>query len=422
MMDDSFCREYFSRQTRIASFGEAGQKRLRESSAALVGLGGLGSPAVRALAGAGVGAIQLIDSDRVEISNLHRQHLYSPEHAGEFKAGAAHRILSKQFPLTRFSFFNERITARNIHRRLESADLILDCSDNFETKYLIHDYAFLQSKNLVQGAVYQNEGTLYSFSFKLTRDSGCFRCLWPKTPAADCVGHCGEVGVLSTLAGMMGSIQAGEAVNLLLGTPGLKMGQGMFLDALSWDMRKISWPRNPACPLCSPAGPGFAGWYESKLESLLKSPQKTPEAQDFDARSGDVPVLFDIPRQPQNMRWVDIRENAEIQDGDWRLFPGVIHIPLSAKADYHGLISEGKPVVLICESGVRSLRLARRLRAREAVEVWSLEGGFSKYRNRGAVQSGMESEMQGAVQSGTESGMESEEQREEPREKEPAQV
>ena len=373
--DDSLRREYFARQTLLPGFGEAGQQKLGEARIAIVGLGGLGCPAVRSLAGAGAGRIRLIDSDRVEISNLHRQHLYSPGHEGEFKARAAHALLSEQFPLTRFTPSDERITPENIHRHLGSADLILDCSDNFETKYLIHDYAFLQSKNLVQASIYQYEGTLYSFSFALNGDSGCFRCLWPRTPAANCVGHCGDVGVLSSLAGMVGSMQAHEAVNLLLGAPGLRMREGVFLDASAWEIRKISWPRNPGCPLCSPGGPNFESW-RTDVSARGGGGLNMDEPADHE------PVLHHIPPDPSSCEWVDIREDEEIIEGDHLLFPGLIHLPLSSNPDYHARFSDKKRVALICESGVRSLRLTRRLRAMGAADVWSLEGGFGKYRNR----------------------------------------
>ena len=198
----------------LPEIGEAGQQRLKESSILLVGTGGLGSPAALYLAAAGVGRIGLVDGDRVDESNLQRQVLYGVSDRGEAKAEAAARRLADLNPEIEIEAHNTLLTPENAFEIVANYDMVLDGADNFSTRYLCNDLSIMLKKPLVHGSIFKFEGQVSVFGYE---EGPCYRCIYPEPPPEGTVPSCGEIGVLGVLPGIIGTLQATEAIKLMLG-------------------------------------------------------------------------------------------------------------------------------------------------------------------------------------------------------------
>ena len=234
--------DFYKRQIILDEVGVVGQIKLLNSSILVIGAGGLGHPALQYLAGAGIGKIDIIDNDKVDITNLHRQVLFTPADVNQNKAIIIGQRLKEQNPLINVNSIQTQLNQNNI-TILKQYDLILDCTDNFYTKFLVHDYCFQNKINLIQGSIHKFEGTLNTFKYAQSTKLGCLRCLWNEIPEADCVGTCSEVGVFGAIAGVMGSLQA-EIESLVT-------NKTLTFDLRSLETQKISWKKNANCPLCS---------------------------------------------------------------------------------------------------------------------------------------------------------------------------
>jgi sulfur-carrier protein adenylyltransferase/sulfurtransferase len=236
----------YSRQIILPDLGGRGQKRLLASRVAIVGAGGLGSPAALYLAAAGVGTLGIIDSDLVDLSNLQRQVLHRTRDVGRPKTESAQETIEAINPDVRVIAHQVRLTALNALAVLAGYDLVLGCCDNFPTRYLLNDACFLLKKPLVDGSVFRFEGqaTIY------LPGQGCYRCLFPAPPPPGAVPSCAEAGVLGVLPGLVGVIQAAEAIKIILGIGRTLAGRLLLIDALAMDFREVELKRNPACPLC----------------------------------------------------------------------------------------------------------------------------------------------------------------------------
>jgi adenylyltransferase/sulfurtransferase len=288
-----------------------------------------------------VGTIGIAEGDRLDASNLHRQPLYRYGDRGRPKVQLAAERLRDLNPFVVVHEHPERVTADNVLGLIEPYGMILDCTDNFTTKYVLNDAAILARKTLIQASIYQYEGQI------LTIQPGgpCLRCLWPDAPNDGCVGSCAEVGVLGVVPGVLGALQATEAIKSILGLSECR-GVITLLDLLALETRKIQLPKNPSCPLC--------GEHPSITEPI-----------------SDVPVWAVLPGADlSRFTLVDIREQDEIEDDP---LPGVLAIPMdSFRADDPRL--EG-PVLLVCQSGVRSHVLASRLREAGHANIFSMIDG-----------------------------------------------
>ncbi len=316
---------YYARQGAVVD-----QARLKEAKVLVVGAGGLGCPALQHLAGAGVGRITIIDPDRVEVSNLHRQILFGVDDLGLPTATAAARRLRALNPLVQIVPVEARLDARNARELVQAHDLVLDGTDRLETKFLLNRVCVGAKKPLVVASVHRFEGQL-----QVVRPEGpCLECLWPTPPEDGCVGTCAEVGVLGATPGLVGTMQAVEAIKLLLGLPTV---EGLLtIDLLRAETRALRLRRRPDCPVC--------GEGATPLDSIDADPIEVDKA--------DGHLIVDI-REPHEDR-----------------LPNVLQIPLSAwqtpPAD--------RPLLLVCATGRRSLTLAKKLRA-EGIAAYSLAGG-----------------------------------------------
>ena len=246
---DADAGDRYSRHLLLPEVGAAGQLRLGQARVALIGAGGLGSPAALYLAAAGIGTLTLVDDDKVEKSNLQRQVLHADARIGMPKAESAAISLSALNPRVRVDARNERLRAGNVESLLRGHDVVIDGADNFQTRYLL-DAASRQLKiPLVYGAVHRFTGQVSVFDARRP-DSPCYRCLFPEPPAAEDAPNCAQAGVLGVLPGIIGLLQASEVIKLILDIGKPLVGRLLCFDALAATFRELRLPRDPHCPGC----------------------------------------------------------------------------------------------------------------------------------------------------------------------------
>ncbi|KRE89094.1 molybdopterin biosynthesis protein MoeB [Frateuria sp. Soil773] len=259
---DADAAERYARQLRLPQVGEAGQARLAAAKVVLLGAGGLGAPAALYLAAAGIGQLTLIDDDRVERSNLHRQVIHADARVGMAKTESARIALQALNPRVRIEVRTERLRADNVECLLAGHDVLVDGADNFPARYLLAAASQRLRLPMVYGAVERFRGQVSVFDPRRA-DSPCYRCLFPEPPAAADAPNCSEAGVLGVLPGTVGLLQATEALKLVLGLGEPLVGRLLDFDALAMRFRESRLPRDPACPGCG-AGAVFSG-YEDML-------------------------------------------------------------------------------------------------------------------------------------------------------------
>jgi molybdopterin/thiamine biosynthesis adenylyltransferase/rhodanese-related sulfurtransferase len=240
-------RARYSRHALIPEVGERGQLKLLDSTVLLVGAGGLGSPAGLYLAAAGVGTIAIVDADVVDESNLQRQVLHSMASIGMPKTESAKQRIEELNPDVHVVTYRERLTSENIDRLLEGVDVIVDGTDNFPTRYLLNDASLRHRIPVVHASIFRFEGQLTVFQ---PYEGPCYRCLFPQPPPPELAPSCAEGGVLGVLPGIMGSLQASEALKLLLGIGEPPTGRLILFDALDTSFHEVRLRRDPDCPVC----------------------------------------------------------------------------------------------------------------------------------------------------------------------------
>ena len=260
-VDEDF-HERYSRHLRLPEIGAQGQRRLEAASVVLVGAGGLGSPAAFYLAAAGVGQIRLVDDDAVDRSNLQRQILHVDADIGVPKVESAQTRLSALNPRVQVEPVAERLHSGNVERLIGDADVVVDGGDNFPVRYLLNDACVKLAKPLVYGAVHRFEGQVSVFDAGRQRGvAPCYRCLFPEPPPAEAAPNCSEVGVLGVLPGVVGMLQATEALKLLLHIGEPLAGRLLHFDALAMRFRETRLAADPDCPVCA-AGTLFPGYID----------------------------------------------------------------------------------------------------------------------------------------------------------------
>lgn len=240
--------ERYSRHIILPEVGGKGQEKLLNAKVFVLGAGGLGSPALMYLAAAGVGTLGIADGDNVDLSNLQRQIIHNNERIGMQKALSAKKTINELNPDVNVVTYEERLTADNIREVLRDYDVILDGSDNFPTRFLMNDACFFEGKPLVSGSMFRFEGQVAVFD--PTNGYPCYRCLYPEPPPKGLVPSCQEAGVLGALAGVIGVLQAVEAIKIVLGKGKPLTGSLLIFDALDMSFRKVKVGKDPKCALC----------------------------------------------------------------------------------------------------------------------------------------------------------------------------
>ena len=343
----------YIRQTRLAGFGPEGQKALGQAAVLVVGLGGLGIPAALYLNAMGVGRLGLLDADRIETSNLHRQPLYRESQIGTTKVSALAHSLRAQNPETRLDCMEVFLTPENALEILGDYDLILDATDNLPTRYLLDDACLILGKPWIYGALHGFEGQVSVFNY---RGGPTYRCLFPDPPDADTIPDCSDLGILGVLPGIIGMFQALEAVKIIAGLSGVLSGQLCLYDGLSQETRGITVPRNPDRPQPGQLQQTYALHCPSREYSI--------SWEEFRLRQG----------RSQTMRLVDVRERYEYKaDG----LEEAVNLPLASLSNHLDNLNGANPLVLVCRSGPRS-RKARRFLAERFPDkdIFWISGGM----------------------------------------------
>jgi molybdopterin/thiamine biosynthesis adenylyltransferase/molybdopterin synthase catalytic subunit/rhodanese-related sulfurtransferase len=341
----------YSRQIALREVGEEGQARLRAASVLVVGAGGLGVPVLQYLAGAGVGRIGIVDADRLEPSNLHRQTWYALADCGREKSTLASERVRALNPDVRVESHALRLDNSNADRLAAGHDLILDCSDNFTTKFLLNDLALRARKPVLFASVYQYEGQL-----QLVRGddaTACLRCVWPQATRDGLVGNCAEAGVLGPVPGVFGSLQALEALKLLLGLPGLNPSEMLIFDLVSLNTQRLRARRSEGCEAHARAGSAAASTAPIALEVQFAS---LAEAQ------------------AAGYTFIDVRDARERADDP--LPSAALNLPMSKLLTDAGTLDSDGRYLLICATGKRSAAAADLLRSQGFGECRSLRGGI----------------------------------------------
>lgn len=354
---DAAERSRYARHLALPELGEAGQLRLKHGSVLLVGTGGLGSPAALYLAAAGVGHLGLADFDTVDLSNLQRQVLFGTAQIGQLKAEAARERLLQLNPALRVSVHDTRVTAANARALVSGYDVIVDGTDRLATRYLINDACVLERRPLVSAAIHRFEGQ--AMTWLPDGKTPCYRCLFPAGDQA-VVPNCADAGVLGVLPGVMGSLQATEAIKLLLGIGKPLLGRLLVYDALSLSFQEFAFRRRSDCVVCGD---------QPTLIQLESEPENDMAA--IDSWSAQQLAETLSSGNSDGLVMVDVREDYEWQAG--RL-PGSLHIPLGQLPARLTEIPDGR-VLFICAGGVRSLS-ACRIAAQTGRDTINLEGGI----------------------------------------------
>lgn len=355
--------DYYARQMRLPEIGETGQARLRKGRVLIVGAGGLGSPALSYLAAAGIGTIGICEADHLEISNLHRQTLYGYATAGQPKALLAKQRIEEQNPFISMRLHEDGLQPENAVSLFEAYDLVLDCTDNFPTKFLINDAAVLTGTPAVFASIYQYEGQL----MVLNPPSGgpCMRCLWPDMPEPGCVGSCADAGVLGVVPGILGAMQAMEAIKHFTGLQPPLGDALVILDCLSYATHRVKIPRHPACPVCGQS---------PRITKIVRDEYLPPADINVDVRSLSSEELA-------RYRIIDIREREEVEA---QPLEGVAyeHIAMSSWNLEAPPVAKDDVCLLSCARGMRSLQLAEKLRNLGYSTVYSAEHGWEAFYRR----------------------------------------
>lgn len=344
----------YSRQVALPEIGEAGQRKLAASRVLVIGAGGLGVPVCSYLAGAGVGTLTIVDGDRLEASNLHRQPLYALADVGKPKAQLAAGRLRALNPQVRVHARVEKFGAANAAQLLAQHDLAIDCTDNFAAKFLLNDACVLAARPAIFASVYQLEGQLQVYRPE-DASSPCLRCIWPQATRDGITGNCAEAGVLGPVPGVLGSLQALEALKLLLGLPGQLRDAILLLDLSTLALRRLKAPRHAACT-------------SGRCVRVSGLPAGTDP--DLELRFASL-----ANAQRSGFTLIDIREAVEAAA---RPLPEVTcaRVGMSELLADPAQLRQDERYLLVCARGVRSREAATALRTSGVKNVYSLAGGL----------------------------------------------
>lgn len=395
--------ERYHRNALVPQVGLVGQQRIRASRILLIGAGGLGAPAALYLAAAGVGTIGLIDDDDVDVSNLQRQVIHATAAVGRPKVDSAAEAIRALNPDVEVVAHRRRLTADNARGLLGGWDVVIDGTDNFPTRYLVNDATVMLGLPLVHGAVLGFNGQVGVFD---ARRGPCYRCLHPAPPPAGSVPSCAEAGVLGVLPGIIGTMQAAEALKLVIGGGQPLLGRLALLDAWGAHLREIPVAKNPDCPACGenpsitglvteadacvvprtpevdtqPQEPSSGGESCQQVGGSESGPAASAQAQGAgEALGAGVGVVSaaDLRRLLESdvpPALLDVREDIEVA---LEPMEGARHIPLREVTAHMDELDPGRLTVVVCAAGVRSVRAIESLKAAGYPgRLLSLEGGI----------------------------------------------
>jgi len=358
----------YSRHLLLPEVGLEGQRALKAARVLCVGAGGLGSPIAMYLAAAGVGTLGIVDFDVVDFSNLQRQLLHVTRDVGRPKVESARDRLQALNPDIRIEPHHVSLSPANALDLLARYDLIVDGTDNFPTRYLVNDACVLTGRPYVYGSIFRFEGQASVFA---TPGGPCYRCLYPEPPPPGLVPSCAEGGVLGVLPGIIGTIQATEALKLIVRAGEPLIGRLLILDALKMRFREVRLRRDPACPVCGDS-PTIRELQDYERFCGLERPGGQPATADFDITATELKQALDRHETPVLL---DVREPMEFSIN--RL-PGAVLVPLAELPDSLQRLDGTRDFVVYCHHGIRSVRAVEFLRG-AGFRARNLKGGIVEW-------------------------------------------
>lgn len=361
----------YSRHLLMPEVGLEGQQRLKESSVLIIGTGGLGSPVAMYLAAAGVGHLGLVDYDVVDYTNLQRQIVHGSANLGERKVESARARLADLNPAIEIDIFDEPFTSENAFSVAADYELIVDGTDNFPTRYLVNDVCVMTGKPNVYGSIFRFEGQLSVF---WAEHGPCYRCLFPEPPPPGLIPSCAEGGVFGVLPGTIGTLQATEALKILLGIGSPLIGKLLLYDALDMSFQTVQLKKNPACKVCSP---------EPEITELIdyeafcgvpghdRIEDRLPAEWEIEATE-----LSERISNGEEIKLIDVREPHEMYIS---ALPGAVSIPLGSLASQMHELDSAQEIVLFCKSGSRSARALELLAGAGFRKLKNLHGGINAW-------------------------------------------
>jgi len=361
----------YSRHLLIPEVGLSGQKKIKAASVLVIGTGGLGSPVALYLAAAGVGRIGLVDYDQVDESNLQRQVIHGTSQIGKLKVESARQRMLDINPDIQVEVYNEPFTSENALQIAKDYDILIDGTDNFPTRYLSNDVSVLLGKPNVYGSIFRFDGQVSVFD---ARNGPCYRCLFPEPPPPGLVPSCAEGGVLGVLPGTIGTLQATEALKLILGIGETLSGRLLLFNALDMSFDFVTLRKNPNCKICGP---------NPEITELIDY-EEFCGVPGYDHEEGSVGGDWDIEarqladklRQGEDIHLLDVREPHELEISQLQ---GADLIPLGQLAARLSELDSADEMVVLCKSGTRSARALELLASAGFRKVKNLKGGINAW-------------------------------------------
>ncbi len=357
----------YARHFSLPEFGMEGQQKLKAAKVLVVGTGGLGSPVLLYLAAAGVGTLGLVDFDVVDETNLQRQVLFGVDVLGQPKVQSAKDRLKQLNPHLTIEVHETQITPDNAFEIIQNYDLVIDGTDNFQTRYLVNDACVILGKPNVYGSIFRFEGQASVFNYE---DGPCYRCLYPEPPPPGLVPSCAEGGVLGVLPGIIGCIQTNEAIKIITGIGNTLKGRFLLYDALDLDFHEVSLKRNPKCPVCGdhPTVTELIDYEQFCGINLPEPEQKWGEVSvdelNQQIQSGESPYILDV------------REDWEVAVAR---IDGTVHIPMNQVAARLDEIDSKNEIIVHCKTGGRSAKICTLLTEHNFQNVKNLQGGITAW-------------------------------------------
>ena len=373
MLPDLTPEEYlrYSRHLLIPDVGLQGQRKLKAASVLIIGAGGLGSPVALYLAAAGVGRIGIVDSDVVDASNLQRQVLHGTAEIGQPKVASARRRLLDLNPHIQVDAYPEPFTAANARQLADPYQVIVDCSDNFPTRYLSNDLCVLTGKPNIYGAIYRFDGQVSVFD---AAQGPCYRCLFPEPPPPGMVPSCSDGGVLGVLPGVIGALQAAETLKVLLGIGDTLVGRLLLFNALDLSFDFIKLRKNPGCRVCG-SHPTVTGLIDYEEFCDLPGAEHPTDLAGVAAEISPAELAARL-QHGDDLLLVDVREPHELEIS--RL-PGARLLPLGELPSRLAELDKSAEIILFCRTGTRSARAFDILASAGFTRLRHLAGGLNAW-------------------------------------------
>ena len=362
---DEFIR--YSRHLSLPEVGVDGQKKIKSSKVLVIGAGGLGSPVSLYLAAAGVGTIGMVDFDVVDESNLQRQVLFGMDQIGRSKLQSAKEKLKNLNPYTNYILHETALSSENALDIIENYDIVVDGTDNFPTRYLVNDACVILGKPNVYGSIYRFDGQVSIFNFN---NGPCYRCLYPSPPPPNLVPSCAEGGVLGVLPGIIGTMQANEALKLILGIGDLMVNRFLLFDALTFEFNELKINKNSECVVCGD-NPSITKLIDYKQFCGMETENEKISFVELEVsklkeklNNGSSPII------------IDVREDFELEISK---IEGSLHIPMNQIPNRLDELNPDNDYVIMCRTGVRSAQICEFLSNQNFRSIANLSGGINEW-------------------------------------------